>query len=228
MGISVCIPAWNRDKPLERCLNSLKNQTYKDYEIVIGEHPVIATARNLAVKKAKEEFLVFIDADIILNPYALEHYHNLLTPSPEAVIAGMYHWLPPLLPVDSVDGIVGNDPRLKKGLFDSSVIRDRFCLDFYSGNFGISKKLYNAIGGMDEEMTGHGGEDCEFAIRLQKAGHKAIFSPEVVGFHVYHERNQEKNMAEVQVNIDYIAKKHDLESLSIKKGKKGELPLVYK
>lgn len=229
--ISVCIPAYNRDEQLSRCIASIKNQDFKDYEIVIGEHPVIAIARNFAARKANGELLVFVDADVVLNHNALSHYYNVYQNNKDILLVGMYHWLPPTYPVKEVKGIVGNDPRLKNiHLFNSGDTRDKYCLSFYSGNFAISKKLYFDIGEMDEKMTGHGGEDCEFAIRLQKAGHKAIFMPEVVGFHIYHDRNQEKNESEAMDNIKYIAEKHNLDELGIRFGniKDGELPLVYK
>lgn len=225
--ISVCIPAWERNEQLNRAVASIRNQSYKDWEICVGEHPVISTARNLAAVQATGDYLVFIDADVVLNPKALEHYANIFKANSDVVIVGMYHWLPPIQKVDEVKGIVGNDPRLEKDIFDSSKLRGDWALDFYSGNFGISKKLFDALEGFDEKMVGHGGEDAEFAIRLQKAGHKAIFSPEVVGFHIYHDRNQEKNEEEVMDNIKYIDQKHDLSELGIRRGKEGELPLVY-
>ena len=33
--ISVIIPTYNREKSLKRCLRSLENQTFKDFEVII-------------------------------------------------------------------------------------------------------------------------------------------------------------------------------------------------
>jgi len=223
--ISVCIPAYRRDEQLYRCRAAIKNQSFKDYEIVIGEHPVIGIARNFAARKAKGKFLVFVDADVVLNHHALHHYNHLISNNPSCLIIGMYHWIPPFYETKP-DGIVGNDPR-RCELWESEKPTHEYCLDFYSGNFGLTKELFFNIGEFDEQITKHGGEDCDFAIRLQKAGHGAIFSSKLVGFHHYHDRDQEKNVAEAKENAEYLRRKHGLRSMGIRKGKKGELPLVY-
>lgn len=223
--ISVCIPSWGKEEALERAISSIKNQTYEDYEIVVGEHPVIGIARNYAAREAKGEYLVFIDADVILIHNALKHYEKLLDDNPDCVIVGQYHWLPPTYPVKEVKGIIGNDDRV----FDNKP-KNKWALDFYSGNYALTRKLHFAVGEYDEKITGHGGEDCEFAIRCQGKGHKAIFTDKVTGFHIYHDRNLEKNEKEVLENVKYIKEKHDLDGLGIVDGniKKGELPLIWK
>ncbi len=87
---SVIIPAYNADKHILECLLSLKEQTIKDFEVIVVDDGsmdrtydiavkyarVIKTTRNLGVgaarnlgaKEAKGEILAFTDADVVLPP----------------------------------------------------------------------------------------------------------------------------------------------------------------
>ena len=212
----------------------------------------IGQARNLGAKLASGTGLVLIDSDVLLNPHALAHYNNLHKANPTCILIGRYDWLPPmhitmqdvqfrwgdvvhqLLPPILLDdsaslGIQGPDPRyVSENQFKSDRVNYDYCLDMFSGNLLIPRPVWDKLGGFDEDMVGHGGEDCEFAMRAQEAKIPAIFSDAVIGYHVWHPRNQAKNEREVRANVDYIAKKHDLSSMGIRRGdiKSGELPLV--
>lgn len=91
--VSVIIPTYNSESTIEACLSSIKNQTYKNIEIIISDkfstHPVIeiaekygakvieddsirSKARNIAVKEAKGEFIFSIDSDMELNETVIE------------------------------------------------------------------------------------------------------------------------------------------------------------
>jgi len=210
--------------------------------------------RNMGAKLAHGDYFLFLDSDVMLSPAALSHYNNFSQANPDAIIAGRYDWLDPmdfavndvyanwlqltennLRPMSfgtGLKGVIGDDPRSKGvSMFDDQ-LHDNYCLALFSGNFLIPRHVFNATGGFDEAMVGHGGEDCEFAMRLQQAGYKAIFTELTRGYHIYHDRNQEKNAAEVQVNIEYMKNKHHafMVSLGIISGdvEGGELPLVQK
>ncbi len=92
--VSVTIPTFNNEKTIERTLNSVKNQTYKNIEIiVIDSHSKDGTlsiikkfdgvkvyqyegtllgARGIGVEKAKGDFVMLVDSDHILEPTAIE------------------------------------------------------------------------------------------------------------------------------------------------------------
>lgn len=115
--ISVIIPLYNRQKTIIKTLDSLKAQTYKDFEVIIindgstdDSEQVVAkylqqnsgsnaysffnqtnqgapAARNRGFKESKGDFLLFCDADAKLEPIALEIMLEALKRNPEASYA---------------------------------------------------------------------------------------------------------------------------------------------
>ena len=97
--ISIIVPVFNAEKYIAQCLDSILNQTYKYLEILCindgsGDNSInilnqyknrdsriviidkqnegISATRNIGLKKAKGEYLMFVDADDWLDPYACE------------------------------------------------------------------------------------------------------------------------------------------------------------
>jgi len=214
------------------------------------------SCRNEGVAAADPESaaFVFLDSGILLNCHALQHYVNLFGENMNLLVAGRYDWLPPMrispsdiignwqaivegrLPHErswnrmELEGIIGTDPREVKypGIFlhQRQGVIGNFCLELYGGNLLVPRTIFEDLGGFDEAMRHHGGEDCEFAIRAQTAGYQAVFAAEPVGYHMYHERDQDGNAESVLRNIAYIREKHDLEALGIVDGEDEQLPLI--
>lgn len=100
--VSIIIPVYNVEKYIKQCLESIFNQTYKEYEVIIiddgstdssnkiinsyigldniiilnQENKGVSEARNLGLKKATGEYIVFIDPDDYLQEDYLEKMVN--------------------------------------------------------------------------------------------------------------------------------------------------------
>ena len=105
--LSIIIPTFNRCKLLNRALNSVFNQTYSDYEVIViddgstddtakmlqknfthlrysyqSNHGV-STARNKGLELAKGEWVAFLDSDDEWLPQKLEKQISLLKAKPD-------------------------------------------------------------------------------------------------------------------------------------------------
>ena len=98
-AISIIIPVYNVEKYLRRCLDSVLNQTFQDWQAICvndgspdnsatileeyaqrGSRFVVVTkknggssdARNVGVKRAQGEYILFVDSDDFIHPQTLE------------------------------------------------------------------------------------------------------------------------------------------------------------
>ena len=102
--ISIIIPVYNTEKYIEKCLNSILNQTFNDFEVIAiddgstdssleilkkyesDERFVIihkenegqAVARNIGIKKASGEYITFVDSDDYIDKNMLEDLYRLV------------------------------------------------------------------------------------------------------------------------------------------------------
>lgn len=102
--ISVIVPVYNVEKYLSRCIDSIVNQTYKDFEVVLfddgstdrsgkicdeystrysnvkvihSENGGLSNARNSGRVASKGEYITYIDSDDVISPDYLEVLINL-------------------------------------------------------------------------------------------------------------------------------------------------------
>lgn len=103
MKISIIIPAYNAEKYIERCVNSIINQTYKNIEIIIvndgsidatkykiekikddriivinKENEGVSCARNIGIKRATGRYIMFADSDDYIEKDAVEKVVNII------------------------------------------------------------------------------------------------------------------------------------------------------
>lgn len=107
--ISVIMAAYNRAAYIEEALDSIKRQTFKDYEIIVAddgstdntkeileryegirclylEHGGIATTRNAALKAAKGKWIAFLDSDDLWKEDKLQKQVDYLQAHPDCRI----------------------------------------------------------------------------------------------------------------------------------------------
>ena len=74
--VSICVPFhWMENWPffLERCLNSIEKQTFKDYEIILIKHSIMPITSNRVIESATGEIIkvLYMD-DWLASPNYLE------------------------------------------------------------------------------------------------------------------------------------------------------------
>ncbi len=143
----------------------------------------LAKARNLGAKNAQYENLVFLDVDCIPDIGLLALYKNM---DEEKLHSGVVRYLSKTA-TEHIDF---------ERLFEMSLPDAiRSSLDaipyelFWSLNFACNRKVFNKIGGFNEEFTGYGGEDTDFAFRARDANIQ-IEKSGATAFHQYHDSYQ--------------------------------------
>jgi glycosyltransferase involved in cell wall biosynthesis len=171
--VSVIIPTYNSSRTLERCLKSIKDQTYPNIELIVVDNnskdktkeiarkftdkvynkgPERSAQRNYGVKRSKGEYVLVHDSDIYFNP-------NTIQECVDTIEAGPYGAL--ILPEKSI----GEGYWVKVKAFERS---------FYVGNDYIEaarffpRDIYTQLGGYDENLTGP--EDWDLTVRIRELG----------------------------------------------------------
>jgi len=142
----------------------------------------LARTRNDGVRASSAPYLVFLDGDCVApaNHVARHLRHR----RPRTVMAGFYYYL------DRAASERIDEGAIEQGGFEHWVTakhhRQLSIMDWkarfyalvrhprrpklYGGDIGIWRRDYEAVNGFNEEFTGWGCEDDEFAVRLRKAG----------------------------------------------------------
>ncbi|MBR4269481.1 MAG: glycosyltransferase family 2 protein [Prevotella sp.] len=114
-SLSIIIPVYNAGKYLKKCLKSIENQSYQDYEVILvndgssdnsvqiceefqamdprftlinKENGGVSSARNMGIEHANGEWLYFVDADDELLPDCLSILINHTNKDPELIMCG--------------------------------------------------------------------------------------------------------------------------------------------
>lgn len=176
--VSVIVPTKNSEKTLAECLQSVKNQTYKDIEIIVVDNnstdgtktmaegytekvfnkgPERSAQVNFGVRKANGEFVYKVDSDFILDKEVVEQCIKKSTRGYDAVVIH-----------NSPDIRVGWIARIRKFEVDMY----KYDITHSSARF-VKKEVYKKIGGFNEKITA--GEDYDFQNKLNRAGYKTGF-----------------------------------------------------
>ena len=206
--MSVVVPTHNRAALLKRHLAALVGQSYpREYtELIIvcdgctddsakvaraaGADQVIeqsgggpASARNAGLKAAKSPLVLFIDDDIIPDPNWIWTLVRDVKPNETKVLHMGY------CPHAS-EGITTHLDERNAAWYEGKIqilkqpgYELRFT-DFFSGNFGVGRDEFRALGGFDPRFRL--AEDFEMAFRALNAGWRIRFVPEARGEHHAH------------------------------------------
>jgi glycosyltransferase involved in cell wall biosynthesis len=176
--LSIVIPTLNEEKYLPHLLGSLENQTYRDFEILVADansqdatrhiaadHGCqivaggrIAQGRNAGACQAHGDYLLFLDADVMLAPSFLEELISQILEKN----------------LDVASGFITPDSKkiLDRMMVTTSNVWHFSIQHFYphaSGFYIVARKsLHDEIGGFDEELFLT--EDHDYVMRAARLG----------------------------------------------------------
>ncbi|MGA0555988.1 glycosyltransferase family 2 protein [Larkinella sp. VNQ87] len=191
MFVSLIIPTYNREALLVRCLQCALQQQYSDYEIIVvdqtrqhepateqfltanqdrlrwirSEKPSLTAARNLGLRHARGEVVIFIDDDTEFDPdfilnHVLAHQGGLDVVQGRIVEQGIPPQSKPLWLTWYLKFTGGDDCAIDGPV---NVVT--------GANFSVSRAVFTKIGTFDERFSGVAvHEDADFGIRAHRAG----------------------------------------------------------
>lgn len=210
--LSVVIPTYNRCETLQKAISAYLNQTALQNisEIIVvddgssdstrgvtarlseqsvtsiryfrQENKGPAAARNLGIREARSELILFTDDDIIPGPALVaEHieFHRRFPDLPTAVL-GEVTWDPEVQPTPFMRWY-GSDCLFSYARFIGRTDLDY--TDFYTCNLSLKTEFLRRYGTFDEEFKVAAYEDIELGYRLKKAGMRLVYRPKALAYH---------------------------------------------
>src|SRR5688572_28737584 len=159
-----------------------KADLYPNLRAFLQTKPGAAATRNVGIREAKGDFVLFIDDDILAEPDLVESHLRYHQENAGSSIVGTV-----ISPWEK-----SNDPFLRylrdKGIFNPYSIACNKPLDFsyyHTGNASTSRKALNEVGGFNEEFFVYGMEDIELGYRLEQQGSRMTHGPAATARHEY-------------------------------------------
>jgi glycosyltransferase involved in cell wall biosynthesis len=206
MNFSVIVPAYNAEATLPALLNSLSDQNYKDFEIIViddfsqdrtcqiarsyrcnlitlPKNHGPAYCRNIAAKSARGEILVFTDSDCCVDRDWLENIDKFFLQNDGEAIMGRVVLMPSTLLGDSISALgfpAGGALGFEKIW---RVDQYGFTDSLSSCNCAIRKDIFDKIGGFDASFPYPGGEDSLLAYSLRKLNCRIKYYPSALVYH---------------------------------------------
>ena len=247
MKLSVIVPTYNRKDLLVGCLNALFEQSCSksDFEILViddgstdGTREIVkeimeqsaailkyfgqenrgpAAARNVGIKKANGEILIFIGDDIVAAPSLIDmhlNWHEQYSDENVAIL-GYVTWSPQIKITPFMRWLENGGPQFAYYRFShrEKIDPNAFC----TANISIKKQFLLSYGLFDEDFRYAAYEDTELGYRLSKQGLKLIFNAQAVAYH-YHSMTIASYCHRMeQVGISSIILKHKHPELNFSK-----------
>lgn len=160
-----------------------------------------AKARNAALAQARGRVVLFLGDDIEPGPGLLQkhlQWHDVHSGDGWALL-GRTTW-PPQMNVTLFMRFL--EGRGRAFFFDYLDLPEGTPISgskFYTCNVSIKRKLYEEVGGFDENFPFASHEDLEYGLRLERAGMRLVYDASAVGYH-WHELNLRGTVRRVYLN----------------------------
>ena len=207
--ISVIIPTYNRADLISKAIQSVIDQSYKNWELIVVDNysddntkevidafeddrilmlsrprtGSVAASRNFGVSHSKGEWIAFLDSDDWWFPNKLECVHKVIQKQPDLI----YHEL---------QIVSGQDDGKSKKKTKSRKLKSPIFFDLLQNGNGIAlssvtlrKSTFAKVGGMNESPTFFAIEDYDIWLRIAQITERFAHIPRVLGAYRLHDGN---------------------------------------
>jgi glycosyltransferase involved in cell wall biosynthesis len=174
------------DGSTDETISWLNQQSFPHLRWFQQSHQGPATARNLGVEKARGDFIIFIDSDLVVTEHFIQAHANCLKQHNDRVFTY---------------GRVINTSNFDNPTAEPYKLTDFSAAYFATGNVAIHRQWLEKAGLFDSRFQLYGWEDLELGVRLKKLGLKLVKCPQAVGYHWHppFHLNQLPNLIEKEV-----------------------------
>lgn len=238
MKYSIIVPVYNRPNEVDELLQSLCQQTVKDFEVLIIEDGSIkickdvcdkyadilvlhyhakensgpGQSRNYGAERAKGEYAIILDSDVVLPTTYIEAIDKSLTTDIIA-FGGPDAAHPSFTPIQKAISYSMTSFFTTGGIRGGKAKLDKFYPRSF--NMGIRRDVYLQLGGFTKMRF---GEDIDFSYRIVEAGYRPQLFPEAW---VWHKRRTDFHKFFRQVYNSGIAR------INLEKRHPGTMKLVH-
>ena len=230
---SVIIPTYNQANFLKKAIESVINQTYKDWELIIIDNystdvtvdivkqyinenilffqlsndGVIAKSRNKGINESRGEYIAFLDSDDYWYPHKLETINKILNTG-KFFVCHSEKWT--YLNEPFKDKIVNYGPSRKSSFY--SLLFNGNCIS--TSAVVVEKKCLLQTSLFSELPNLITAEDYDLWLKLADINIQMTFSKEILGEYLLHPQSNsnssEKNMNAILecFNSHYIKKRY--------------------
>ena len=198
---SVVIPLYNKEKTIVNTIQSVLNQTYYNFEVIIvddgstdkslefanslvddririysNEHKGVSVARNYAVAQSNFDYIAFLDADDTWEPSYLSKMMQLILRYPSCALYGSAYKV-----IKRKDfEIIGNN--IKEGVITNYFFERLQQRIMRTSATIVKRDVFVSVGGFPEGMVGGEDEYTWTKIALQNS---IAFTPRVLATYNY-------------------------------------------
>jgi glycosyltransferase involved in cell wall biosynthesis len=202
---SIIIPVYNRVDEVQELLESLANQSCKDFEVVIvedgsslpcedicrqyrdkievsyyyKENEGRSIARNYGLERAKGDYFIFFDSDCVIPAQYIETLKKELAKNPLDCFGGPDSAHESFSTTQKAINYSMTSFLTTGGIRGGKISLEKFVPRTF--NMGYSRAVYEKVGGFREMFS----EDIDMSTRIRQAGFSIGLFPEVF---VYHKR----------------------------------------
>jgi GT2 family glycosyltransferase len=206
MKYSIVVPTFNRPDEVTELLDSLIQQTFRDFEVILADgspgtlvrevadryilrlpllylyekRSGISESRNRGVQKASGNYILFLDSDCIAPPAYLNTIDRYLAENPAEVFGGPDATHASFTPFQKAISYAMTSPFTTGGIRGRKKHMGKY--QPRSFNMGVLREAFLYVGGFSGLRV---SEDIDLSIRLDNAGYRTVLIPEAF---VYHKR----------------------------------------
>ena len=239
MRYSIIVPVYNRPDEIDELLQSLCEQTVKDFEVLIVEDGSVkpckdvcdkyasildlhyyakensgpGQSRNYGAERANGEYVIILDSDVVLPKGYLQAVEDELKQNPCEAFGGPDATHPSFAPIQKAISYSMTSFFTTGGIRGGKAKLDKFYPRSF--NMGIRRDIYLQLGGFTKMRF---GEDIDFSYRIVEAGYMPRLFPEAW---VWHKRRTDFRKFFRQVYNSGIAR------INLEKRHPGTMKLVH-